>query len=192
MKYLLLFNFVFLCSMDICADWKLNNEGSSLSFVTVKNGTVVESHRFRSLSGKVRDDGEIEIEIDLNSADTLIPIRDERIASLLFETKMFPKAILNSEVALSQLLQLKAGDFTTIQADSQLNLHGESAQLPLTLTVTKMSKNQFYVTSKKAVIVDSNGFNLVSGIEALRKIAGLKAIAQNVPVSFSLLFEPAL
>lgn len=192
MKYLLLFNFVFLCSMDICADWKLNNEGSSLSFVTVKNGIVVESHRFRSLSGKVSDDGEIEIEIDLNSADTLIPIRDERIASLLFETKMFPKAILNSEVALSQLLQLKAGDFTTIQADSQLNLHGESAQLPLTLTVTKMSKNQFYVTSKKAVIVDSNDFNLVSGIEALRKIAGLKAIAQNVPVSFSLLFEPAL
>ena len=190
MKYLLLFSLIFFGCMDICADWKLNNKGSSLSFNTVKNGSVVESHLFQSLSGTVSKAGKIEILIDLSSVDTLIPIRDERIASLLFETKRFPKAILSAQVELSPLLLLKPGAFTTIQTDSELSLHGVSTPLPLTLIVTKVSKNQFFVTSEKAVIIDSNDYNLMPGVEALRKIAGLKAITQRVPVSFSLLFEP--
>ncbi|MFT7688950.1 MAG: hypothetical protein ACI9FB_004315 [Candidatus Azotimanducaceae bacterium] len=192
MKYLLLFNLIFLCNVATFADWTINNDASSLSFVTIKNGSVVESHTFKTFSGSANSQGDISVEIDLSSTDTQIPIRDERIANLLFETKIYPKAILKAKLDLTPLLGMTLGESAIIQFDAGLNLHGIQAKLPLNVRVTKITASKMMVSSVKALVIDGNDYNLLGGINALRNIAGLKAITQNVPVNFSLIFEQIL
>ena len=86
---------VWASSLGLQAEpWVLDNEGSHLSFVTVKAGDLAEAHRFRTLTGKVSINGTAEISIDLASVDTLIPIRDERMREHLFQTVRFPQAIV--------------------------------------------------------------------------------------------------
>ena len=74
------------------AEWVLDNDASRLSFVSTKAGSVAEVHRFTSLRGGIDRRGNVAVAIFLQSVDTLIPIRDERMRELLFETATFPAA----------------------------------------------------------------------------------------------------
>ena len=58
------------------ADWQLEPSPSSLSFVSIKNNVIAEAHTFTKLSGSVDQIGAAHIDIDLNSVETLIPIRN--------------------------------------------------------------------------------------------------------------------
>ena len=61
------------------ARWQLDSDASNLSFISIKNGTIVETHTFSTLSGEVGNDGNAAVIIALSSVQTLIPIRDERM-----------------------------------------------------------------------------------------------------------------
>ena len=63
----------------VFSDWQLKTEHSSLSFTSVKNGTITESHQVTGLSGFVSQSGSTAITIDLSSVETGIPIRNERL-----------------------------------------------------------------------------------------------------------------
>ena len=67
------------------ADWVLDSENSHLSFVSIKNGVVAEVHRFDTLRGGVNDNGTAALKIGLASVETNIPIRNDRIKSMLFD-----------------------------------------------------------------------------------------------------------
>ncbi len=66
-------------STNVLADWKLDNNHSSVNFISVKNDSVIEQHHFRNISGSVSKDGQVKVVIDLTSVDTQISIRDERM-----------------------------------------------------------------------------------------------------------------
>jgi len=171
------------------ATWHLDNGGSSLSFVSIKNGTVVESHTFGSLAGSVRDDGTAEIQIDLTSANTGISIRDERMSAMLFDTTLYPKAVIKAKIDLKSILALKNGHYLSVNLDAKLVLHSIELPIELNLQVMRASSGSFLVQSKKPIVISASSFGLEKGIDALRVIAGLSAITLNVPVSFSLIFR---
>lgn len=63
------------------ANWYLDNESSRLSFITNKNGDVTEVHRFLVLHGKIDSKGAAELQIEMDSVNSGIPLRDERMRS---------------------------------------------------------------------------------------------------------------
>ena len=52
----ILFLFLMVFTPYSLADWQVNGQGSSVNFVSVKNGLVVEAHFFKSISGEANKD----------------------------------------------------------------------------------------------------------------------------------------
>jgi polyisoprenoid-binding protein YceI len=174
------------------AEWTLIPSKSHLSFVSVKKEHVAETHTFKHIEGSVSDTGEGELIIDLNSVDTKIPIRDERMEESLFETKAYPTAIFEVSIDAMQfglINHMEVGDQQEIPLLGRLNLHGVSQELTADAIVTRAGPNHMQVSSAAPVIVRAEDFNLVAGINKLRKIAGLNSISYAVPVTFTLTFQ---
>lgn len=169
------------------AQWSLDNEASTLSFVTVKADHVAEVHTFDSLTGSVSDSGAVQVTIELASVNTMIPIRNERMQAMLFETGMFPRGAITATVDASSLGGLNVGEVMSDSIEFSLDLHGATktytADVQIVRTVDGIS-----VTTTKPVLVQAGDHNLITGVEALREVAGLPSISQAVPVSFTLTF----
>ncbi|MBD3646319.1 MAG: YceI family protein [Pseudomonadales bacterium] len=181
---------LFLPSVAI-AEWRLDPDNSSVSFVSVKNAQVAEAHAFTSLEGTVTDQGVATVRITLDSVETMVPIRNERMREMLFETGVFPNATFESRVPLDSITGLAAGETARIDLDGTLSVHGNSATLSIPVIVTNTGNGSYQVNTVKPVIVSAEKFDLVAGIEKLREVAGLDSIAPSVPVSFSLQFDSA-
>lgn len=177
-----------LSSAASLANWELDAEVSSLSFVSIKNNTVAEVHQFATLDGRVSDDGSAVLNIALDSVESHIPIRNERMRKLLFETAKFAQATAKVDVDMQVFTALKEGAETSLAAEVHLDLHGVKATLPADLRVTRLSKKRYRVATERPLIVNAADFNLLPGIEALREIAKLKAIGTAVPVTLVLSF----
>ncbi|MBS7714588.1 YceI family protein, partial [Vibrio cholerae] len=90
-------------------DWYLDNESSRLSFVTTKNTEVAEVQRFLVLHGKVDAKGAAQLEVELESINSGIPLRDERMRRELFEIKTFPEAQISAQINLQPINDLASG-----------------------------------------------------------------------------------
>ena len=170
------------------AQWSLDNDASSLSFVTVKAEHVAEAHTFDSLSGTIGDDGGVEISIELASVNTMIPIRNERMQEMLFETNLFPDATISGSINLDALTGMDAGTSVARQIDFELSLHGQNVALAADVQITRTGEGVI-VSTLKPIVVMADSFSLAAGVEKLREVAGLPGISRAVPVSFTVVFE---
>ena len=82
LKSIFCFVTVLFLASSAAAHWELDNNSSTLSFVTVKADHVGEVHTFDQLSGDINDDGSVQITIELASVNTLIDIRNERMQNM--------------------------------------------------------------------------------------------------------------
>jgi len=171
------------------AQWRLDNDASSLSFVTIKAEHVGEVHSFDRLSGSISEEGVADITIELASINTLIPIRDERMQNLLFETNLFPEARLGAELDIGGFEALEPGGSATATIGFDLSMRGQSNSYQAEVRVTRLADNGIQATTLKPILVIANSFDLVRGVEALREIAGLPSISNTVPVSFTVVFR---
>ena len=169
------------------AGWTLDGEPSVVSFVSVKNGTTAEAHKFEELEGSVSHDG-ARLEVQLASVETLIPIRNDRMRELLFEIASFPEAVFETDLDASALDEIPPGQSKRISVEGTLRLHGESAPVSSELLVSRMQLDRVVVTTVKPIVISADTFGLGDGIDKLREIAGLNAITPMVPVSLSLVF----
>lgn len=188
MKKGLLLGLALLFSGNALADWQLNNAQSRLNFVSVKKDTIGEAHYFKELRGTLSDKGQLKIEIPLASVETMIPIRNERMQKMLFETQYFPTAQLSATIK-PQLLKLNADESKILQVEADLGLHGVNKLLNIEVMVTKVSDNKLMVASLKPVILRPADFGLDKGVSKLQKVAGLPSITRSVPVNFVLTFK---
>ena len=187
-KSIFCFVFVLLFASSATAHWTLDNDASTLSFVTVKADHVGEVHTFDQLSGDINDDGSVQITIELASVNTLIDIRNERMQEMLFETNLFPQAIISGMIDLDAVADMDAGVSQAISVDFELAIHGQSSSYTADVLVTRIDSGVLASTVKPIVVMaDTHG--LVSGVEALREVAGLPSISRAVPVSFNVVFE---
>ena len=188
LKSIFCFITVFFLASSASAHWELDNNSSTLSFVTVKADHVGEVHTFDQLSGDINDDGSVQITIELASVNTLIDIRNERMQNMLFETNLFPQATISGEIDLDAVAAMDAGVSQAISVDFDLAIHGESSSYTADLLVTRTERGVL-ASTVKPIIVMADTHGLVSGVEALREVAGLPSISRAVPVSFNVAFE---
>lgn len=175
-----------LTSLDLLANWTVNNEQSNVSFISVKKSNVMEAHHFNKLTGKLYTDGSFTLVIDLASVDTTIGIRDQRMKEHLFEQNKFAHAIVSASLTPDTISQLKVNEITPLSLTANLDFHGYKKEITLLVDVIKLSDSSLVVSSTKPVFIKANDFSLVKGIEKLRSLAGLPSISTTVPVSFSL------
>ena len=174
---------------DAGTDWTLVGEESRIAFVSVKAAEVAETHSFTGLTGSITTEGAATLAIDLNSVNTRIDIRDERMRELFFETSVFPTASLAAAVDLSSLSQLEIAEREPATIDFELNLHGVVADFTAEVFVTRIGLNRVLVETAQPVLLHTEDFDLGPGLRQLTEIASLPSISPAVPVTASLLFQ---
>lgn len=170
------------------AQWSVNNEESILSFVTVKAEHVAEVHTFDQISGQVSESGTVTVEVNLASVNTMVPIRNERMQAMLFETKLFPTATITAQVDVAALAAMTIGTVDASTLEFELALHGNAQTYTADVMLARLETG-IAVSTRKPIIVSADSFGLATGVEALREIAGLPSISKAVPVSFQLVIE---
>ena len=188
-KTLLYFWVLFLFSTPVFPDWNLVNEESRINFISIKASDIAEIHTFKELSGSVKDNGQAQVVINLSSLETLIPIRNERMGNLLFETKVYPIASFKLKLDLQTFLLTEVGKSSDVTLRGVLELKGKQFTMPVKISVTRLSDQSFLVKSSEPLLLNAGSLGLSDGIESLRVIAGLPSISKSVPVTFSLIFR---
>lgn len=174
-------------SFSTLANWQLENNSSKVSFVSVKKDIIGEVHHFKSLTGEIDDKQKLSLEIDLTSVETNIPIRNERMQNMLFNTKTFPTLTLTANVT-KELGKLEQGHTAAMKVPATLSLMGIEKEINVDVFAAKTKANTLLVSSMSPIIINTADFGLTDGINALQKVAGLPNIAKAVPVTFVLHF----
>lgn len=188
MRVIALLTTLLLTSLSAQADWTLSNDNSNLTFLTTKNSQVTEVSHFKSLSGTF--DGKLAtLEIDLTSVDSLIPIRNERMAKFLFETTKFAKAVISVSIDDKLMEELEKTSSIAAELEAKVSLHGKEKTVPAKVFVSKESNGTLNVLSTQPILIYASDFLLSDGVNKLQEIAKLKSISHTVPVSFQLQYK---
>lgn len=190
LKNFLLAALLALCTSTVQAGWQLVSDQSQLSYTTTKvfpgaEKSAAENNRFAKLEGEVSDEGAAEVRVLLDSVNTNVAIRDERMRKIVFQTEKFPAATVSAQVPG---IVLSEQGLHQIDLTLQLDLHGMQKSMTVPVSVVNES-NRLLVTSMSPVLVEAADFGLGGGILELTKLAGLMFIPTTVPVSFSLVFQ---
>ena len=200
MRLLILF-IVTLFSLNANAWWgykdktfNLNSDHSTVHFISIKNEQIAESHRFNKLKGTIDKDGIVEVSIELDSVDTLIPIRNERMKEFLFKTSEYPNAVITSQINMDVLRNIRKGKRIIHNTSLTLDLHGHTKTFNVDLVVStlkteKSKKRMVFVSTVKPIIINAADFGLLDGVNKLKDLAGLSSIVVAVPVSVELVFD---
>ena len=177
-----------LCGAASAADWTLDNEASQLNFVSIKAGNIAETHTFDELMGHISESGAAELSITLDSVNTAIDIRNERMRTMLFDTASAPKATIKTSIDATMLNGLEPGQSMLTTVEAMLDLSGTQSTITAELQVFKLNASTLLVSTHKPILLNATNLGLEAGVEKLREVAGLPAISLAVPVSFTLLF----
>jgi polyisoprenoid-binding protein YceI len=140
------------------------------------------------MAGTIAPDGQAKIVLMLDSVETLIPIRDERMREFLFDTADYKEAVLTAKIDPERIKSMAVGEIAEITAEGVLALHGQTQPMVLVVQAAKVSANTVMVASVKPLVIDAAKFGMSDGVEKLRELAGLAAISNAVPVNFVLTF----
>ena len=169
------------------AGWQVG-PGSHVQFVSIKNNTIGEVSHFETLAGSVTDAGEVEVRVALDSVETNIGIRNERMKKMLFEVGLYPEAVITAQLDAEAVAAMSDGGITSVAL--QIDLHGQTvtkdAQLNVAVTDQGVS-----ATTAQPILLTAAEFGLVGGVAALQEIAGLNAISRVIPVTVALQLVPA-
>lgn len=167
--------------------WKLDTSNSSISFISIKKGNIAETHTFSEFSGKV-DKGSATVTIKTESIESNVDIRNQRMREFLFETGLFPEITISADVD-SALAKLSVGQSELVSLPASLSMHGVTKEITLMIRVSKLSETRVLVSSSQAVLIRAKDYNMLEGVVKLASLVNNLAIAETVPVSFSLVFE---
>ncbi|SDP11163.1 YceI family protein [Pseudomonas jinjuensis] len=165
MRYLLC-ALALLSSPLVLADWQLDGDSSRISFVSVKRGEMAEVMRFDRLSGQIDDKGEARILIPMESIDSGLALRDERLRQNFFDVAKHPQATISSQLDLSSFDDLQVGQSRTQQVDLNLELNGQQRRLKADVLVSRLDEGRVQVAM----------------LEPLAELASLPSITPEVPV----------
>ena len=183
-----IFTALFLSS-NALAQWELMNDESTVNYVSIKKSNVGEVNSFKKLNGSIEDNGKISVDIDLGSVETNIPIRNDRMKTMLFEVASFSKANISADLDSKALDKMNIGETYKDSIRFNLSLHGVSKEIVTDVRVVKLAKNRILAVSVNPIIVNADQYNLLEGVEKLREVANLPSISTAVPVTFSLIFK---
>lgn len=190
MKRILALFITILLPIASQAEWALDNSKSSLSFSSIKNGSIIENHTFTRLEGNVDNNGLASLKVHLDTVETIIPIRNERMREMLFATKQNPFATVSIQLdadTINRLATNSAGQ--EIDVAGNLTMNGQSQRVAAKLIVAPTADGGVMVTTTQPILIAVTSWGMGDGIEALREVAGLMSITPVAPVSFNLKFQ---
>ena len=177
-----------LFSSAALADWTLDAGNSNISYGTVKNDMIGESNTFKTISGYLNNNGQINIDIDLASIDTLIEIRDGRMRDIVFKVSENATAKLRGDINLKDHDNQEIGTSRVIETTFSIAYVGQNIDHDVQLLVTRLAENKVMVTPHGVMFIDADDYDLLDAIEILRNLAGLDTIASVISMGFYLSF----
>jgi len=170
--------------------WVLDAELSSFTFASVKNDTIAEVHSFSGLSASVNPETGIAVlEIETDTVESGIDIRNQRMKTHLFHTGTHKLATASAEVP-ANIWTLNIGETIQAELDVEVTIVGIAVPIYVDVDVTHMADHSVVVTPAKQVMLSAGNWALDQGIGKLRSIAGLDSIDLISPVTFRLVFKP--
>ena len=169
------------------ADWQVGPD-SRVQFVSIKNNTIGEVSHFKTLSGSVTDTGGVEVRVVLDSVETNVGIRNERMKTMLFEVGLYPEAVITTQLDAGSMAVLSGGGVTNVAV--QIDLHGQTVTKNAQLSVA-VSDQGVNATTTQPILLSAADFGLEGGVAALQEVAGLNAISRVIPVTVALQLVPA-
>lgn len=168
--------------------WVLQPGDSSLNFQSIKNLTKVESSQFSRLGGAILPDGQAEIEVDLESVDTKVDLRNVRMRFFLFETFIYPTAKISAEINIDDLADLTEVRRKKIDLPFRLSLHGVEKDLTAQVAVTLITDDLVSVSSTTPISIATALFGLTEGVTRLEEAAEV-SIIPSTSISFDFVFK---
>ena len=168
------------------AEWQVA-EASRIQFVSIKNNAIGEISRFERISGTVDDQGAVELRVALDSVETNIGIRNERMKEMLFEVGLYPEAVITAQLDKDAMAALVSNRLAMMPVILQIDLHGQVVSKEAKLTVAATDTG-FSATSSEPILLNAAEFGLEDGVAALQSVAGLDAISRVIPVTVSFNF----
>ena len=187
-RLLIIYSLILLCLPAHAADWQLNRERSAISYLSSKQATadtplMFESNLFREFSGTI-DGSQVELVVELDSLDTKVPIRDERVAEHVFLSKQYPQATVSATVdGIEQL------SYERKQISATLTMRGQSRNLQAEVIIERSDPQTLRMQTTTPVLVNANAYGMLEGFTILKQLVGLMQIPMTIPVSFHLVFE---
>ena len=175
-------------SLSAQANWYLDGESSRLSFITTQNANIADVHRFLVLHGKVDRKGLAQLRIEMDSVNSAVPLRDERMRDVLFDFKHFPEAQISAQIDLQPINDLAPGAQLELRLPVTVSLRGKQHTYQAELLATRLDERRFQVVTLEPLMLQAEDFGLQPELETLRKLAGLSAISFSVPVNAVLIF----
>lgn len=176
-----------MATTAIADSWTLDSEMSNISFGSIKNDYAGESHRFKDVSGSVDDTGMVRIEIALASVETMIDIRNERLAEFVFKNS--PTATITAQLDMNTLSGLAVGDAATTDVTGTLNLGGTDVELDASFFVMRVQDDQVLATNEGMIMLSTEDAGIDAGIDKLQELASLDGITRVSPVTLRLIFN---
>lgn len=183
-----LFFIAVFANTECAADWAIDKGQSKISFISIKQNEIAEVHSFKDFTGTVSREGKVNITIALNSVETNIDIRNERMKKFLFETLTAPDAVLNADIDIKSMQSMKVGERRQENIAFSLSLHKVKAEIDTDIFLTRIAENKVLVETENPILIHADDFNMGAGVEKLRELAKLDTISPAVPVSVSLIF----
>ena len=180
-----------LAAAPALADWSLDPERSAVTYVTIKSKDMAENNSFTQMAGSIDGDGQVRVTLMLDSVETLVPIRNQRMREIFFETTDYKEALLTAKIDPKLVADLAVGQIARVAAEGSLQLHGATQPMTLSAMAARLDANTLMVATTKPLIVDAAKFGLSDRVEKLREIAGLASISEAVPVTFVVTFVSA-
>ncbi len=164
--------------------WQVIPENSAIYLVTTKKQHIAEVMQIPGLTGQYRA-GKLQLEIDLSSIDSGVPIRDQRMREHLFDVASAPSARLTAALPAAML---QPGRHTV---GFTLEMRGASHDYTADIWVSALNNDRLLVSLVKPIVVQAKDFGLVDGVDTLADLVNLAHISYAVPVTASLVLQPA-
>ena len=173
-----------LVTQATLADWLLT-AASKVGYVSIKNNAISEHNYFSGVTGSLNKKGQLKVSIDLSTVETQVDIRNQRMRDLFFEVMQYPEAVVTAQLDMQELAQVESGAPLELVKPFTLSLHGIESTGEAHLRIVSVG-GRAWVSTVRPILISAADFGLEGGVAALRKIAGLEAIAAVVPVSVNL------
>ncbi|PKF50419.1 YceI family protein [Enterovibrio nigricans] len=169
------------------SDYTVVSDASSISFATIKKTYVVEPANLSGLEGSVDASGKFSITAPISSVSTGIPIRNQRLNDLFFDSKKFPSLKVEGHVDMAGLD--KNGTMLQQSIPAKVTLFGNTKDITLDMNIIKTDDSIFAFTYKPVIISGAIFGIPEENLEKVSATVGNIDISSTVPVSVSLVFK---
>jgi polyisoprenoid-binding protein YceI len=142
---------------------------------------------FPGITGSISNSGQAEININLSSIDTNIPIRDQRLKALFFKVAKFPQATIKATIDMKKIKSIRY--YKRMEIPAILEFYGVSKEIKLEVLIAKVYKKKLLITSMKPIIINAKDYGVpAKNLVALSKTVGGLSLSEEVAVNFVLSF----